>query len=135
MKSDLETVLYKCSITGIIFMIPVALFYHYIWKPYIDLPCVMDFFFGIYCPGCGGTRAVKALLGGKVFLSLWYHPLVLYFAIIWGGFMITHTLERCGIKKIKGWKFHNWYLYGAVIILAVNCIGKNILRICFQICM
>lgn len=96
-------------------------------------PCLFDTFLGIYCPGCGGTRAVAALLHGHFLKALWYHPLVPYTAVLYGGFMGSHALNRLGLKKIRGWRFHNWYLYTAVGIIAVNFVVKNVLRICFGI--
>lgn len=134
-ERSLETTLYLASWIGTLILIPVSLFYRYVWIPKIHLPCVLDTFFGIYCPGCGGTRAVGALLHGHLILSLWYHPLVLYTAVIWGGFMITQTLEKLKVPHIKGWRFHNWYLYGAMALLFGNCVLKNVLRLCFHICM
>ncbi len=127
--------MYLAGWAGVIFLIPAALFYHYVWLDKIHLPCVLNAFFGIYCPGCGGTRAVEALLHGHILLSLWYHPLVLYTAVLGGGFMITQTLARLKVPHIKGWRFHDWYLYGAAGILFGNCILKNVLRLCFHICM
>ncbi|MBQ2106068.1 MAG: DUF2752 domain-containing protein, partial [Lachnospiraceae bacterium] len=29
-----------------------------------QMPCVVQELTGLYCPGCGGTRALKALLKG-----------------------------------------------------------------------
>ena len=98
-------------------------------------PCVLYYFFGIYCPGCGGTRAVKALLNGEVLQSLWYHPLVLYSLILYAGFMLTNTLEKLRVKGVRGWRFHSWYLYGALGILGMNFLVKNILLLCFHITM
>lgn len=99
------------------------------------IPCLFSAFLGIYCPGCGGTRAVEALFHGHFLLSLWYHPLVPYTAVIYCGFMLSHILNKLGVKKIHGWKFHNWYLYAAVGIIVVNFLVKNVLRICFGITM
>lgn len=97
------------------------------------IPCVLHELLGIYCPGCGGTRAIISLLHGDIIHSLWYHPMVLYGAVIFGGFMLSHTLAKLHVPKIKGWRFHNWYLYGAIILVAANCLLKNILKICFAI--
>lgn len=44
--------------------------------------CIVYRLFGIYCPGCGGTRALSALLQGHFLVSAWYHPLVIYTIII-----------------------------------------------------
>ncbi|MCI9535933.1 MAG: DUF2752 domain-containing protein [Lachnospiraceae bacterium] len=44
----------------------------------LHLPCLFRAMTGLYCPGCGGTRAVQYLLQGRLLLSLRYHPLVLY---------------------------------------------------------
>lgn len=97
--------------------------------------CIFSNLFGIYCPGCGGTRALGALLHGRLLLSVWYHPLVPYIAAIYLGFMGSQGLHRLGWKKVRGWKFHNWYLWVGVVLICVNFIVKNILRLGFGILM
>ncbi len=94
--------------------------------------CMFLQVFGFYCPGCGGTRAVQALFVGNILKSLWYHPLVLYTLVIFGGFMLTQTLKRLHVRGIKGWKVHGWHFYGAAILLSANWILKNILLIFFH---
>ena len=95
--------------------------------------CVVYRLFGIYCPGCGGTRAVSALLTGHPLLATWYHPLVTYTVVIFGGFMLSQTLARLHIGRIKGWRFHEWHLYAAVGIMIGNFILKNISLLKFHI--
>lgn len=106
----------------------IALYFGVILKRFKMPPCVFSSWLRIYCPGCGGTRAVDALLHGHVLESVWYHPLVLYTVIIFGGFMLTQGLERLGVRWVRGWKYHNWHLYGAVIVLVCNFLVKNLLR-------
>lgn len=106
----------------------VALYFGVILKRFKMPSCVFSSWLRIYCPGCGGTRAVEALLHGHVLESVWYHPLVLYTVIVFGGFMLTQGLERLGVKWVRGWKYHNWHLYGAVIVLVCNFLVKNLLR-------
>ena len=96
-------------------------------------PCMFLKLLGIYCPGCGGTRAVIAFLKGDFLMSLWYHPLVMYSVVLFGAFMISQTLERIGVPRVRGMKFYPWQLYGAVVIIVVNLIVKNILLLMFQI--
>ena len=58
------------------------LLYKLLPLPYDKLmvPCIFYSAFGLYCPGCGGTRAVSALLHGQILTSFICHPLVLYTA-------------------------------------------------------
>lgn len=49
---------------------------------------------GLYCPGCGGTRAVKSLLRGDLIRSFLYHPFVVYFAISYSIFMIYEFCKK-----------------------------------------
>lgn len=55
-----------------------------------------DFFSktGLYCPGCGGTRAVKSLLRGDFIRSFLYHPFVPYCAIMYIVFMLYEFLKK-----------------------------------------
>lgn len=135
-EKDLEDVLYKVGWLVLLLGSICVFLYLKIIIPYFPAyPCVAYKLWGFYCPGCGGTRAMEALFQGRLLDSLWYHPLVIYGAVIFGGFMLTHTLERVHVPKMKGWKFHDWYLYGALILLIINFVGKNILLKCFHITM
>lgn len=130
----LESQLYSIGLIFLLLGGILTLLYYTVLLPHFSLPpCIWLEIFGIYCPGCGGTRAVWALFHGHFLQALWLHPLVPYGTVIFGGFMLSHTLERLRVPRIRGWRFHNWYLYAAVIILIVNVIGKNILKAYFQI--
>ena len=97
-------------------------------RPFL-LPCVLRTFLGIYCPGCGGTRALEYLLQGQLLKSLYYHPIVLYGAVICGWYWITHTLKHLTKGRIKGMRYRNLYAYLAAVILAINFIWKNFMLI------
>ncbi|MCM1540093.1 MAG: DUF2752 domain-containing protein [Blautia sp.] len=125
----MEDSLFKAGLAALAVGIPaVALYYGVILERFRMPPCVLDTYLHIYCPGCGGTRAVGALLQGNILESVWYHPIVLYTVIIFGGFMLTQSLERLGVKHIRGWKYHDWHLYGALVVVACNFLMKNLLR-------
>lgn len=66
------------------------------------IPCLFYRATGIYCPGCGGTRAVKYLLEGKLLKSLWYHPLVGY-VVLTVGFEIGKRLIFKRKRKNEPW--------------------------------
>lgn len=97
--------------------------------------CMFWKFWGIYCPGCGGTRAVLALLRGDFLLSAWYHPMVMYAVLMYAWFMLSHTLEKLHVPLIKGMKFEVWIMYGMLVVLVLNCILKNVLKFGFGILM
>ncbi len=47
-----------------------------------SMPCIIHDVLHIYCPGCGGTRAIFALLNGHVLESLYYNPAVVLGLVI-----------------------------------------------------
>ena len=59
--------------------------------PAFRIPCLFQLMTGLYCPGCGGTRAVKALLAGHPVLSFLYHPLVLCTAVTAAVFAVRRA--------------------------------------------
>lgn len=96
--------------------------------------CFWEQKFGFYCPGCGGTRAVKALISGHPIVSLWYHPLVLYSVVIFSAFMLSQAFARLSRFRFgRGLRFHNWYLYTALGILIGNWVLRNVLRMVCRI--
>ncbi len=95
--------------------------------------CFLYSYFGIYCPGCGGTRAVMALLEGRIWDSIYYHPIVVYTAIIYLVFMIPQTIHYISRGKIKGIRFRYWFLYGALVVIIINFLVKNIFKFIYGI--
>lgn len=88
-------------------------------------PCVFQLLTGLYCPGCGGTRALKYLLHGDIRKSLQYHPLVCYMAAVllvevlsWGLAKIFHN-PKLHIGRYDG------FVYLGIGIILVNWIWKN----------
>lgn len=90
-------------------------------------PCLLHALSGYYCPGCGGTRAVKFLLQGQLLKSFCYHPIVLYAVVLGGWFMISQTIERVSRGKIRiGLHFREIYMWLALTIIIINCLVKNL---------
>ena len=96
--------------------------------------CVFKRTVGLYCPGCGGTRAVKALLSGHPLLSLYAHPAVLYYAVLYVVFMIRMfcSLHFSGVTGFPGFlsrpvsekRIVNLIIAGIILIFA-QWIVKN----------
>lgn len=131
---ELEEQLYIIGLFALTFGGIGVLLYMFVLLPNVEMPpCALYGMFGIYCPGCGGTRAVDAMLHGHFLRSLWYHPLVLYTIVIFGTFMVTQTMERLKLFRVRGLKFRVWHMVAALVIMIVNCVVKNILLLCFHI--
>lgn len=80
---------------------------------------------GYYCPGCGGTRAVVALLHLHILQSLRCHPLVLYTTVILGTFWIGKTLEIAIGRERHRMRLKPVYLYIALALVLIQWIIKN----------
>lgn len=92
-------------------------------------PCVIHWFTGYYCPGCGGTRACMELLQGHVAKAFLAHPVVVYGAGVYLWFMISHTAEKLSGGKWRiGMKYTDGYLYAAAGIIAAQWILKNVVK-------
>ena len=100
-------------------------------------PCYFHQLTGLYCPGCGGTRAWIALLHGHFLHSLVYHPVVLYGTFVYLVYVLSNL--RALLPHMhhtrSGMAFRNIYLYLAVILILGNWILKNILLCAFHLAM
>lgn len=125
MDNCTEQIMYKTGWLLLPLTAGVLLIYKYL--PLTDLPCMLLYSTGIYCPGCGGTRAVWELLQGNILKSLYYHPFVPYCALLYGWFMISHTADRLSHRRFSiGLKFRNAYLYVGLGIILLNWSLRNL---------
>ena len=95
--------------------------------PHWDTPCPVYALSGFYCPGCGGQRAVKALLRLKIAESLRCHPLVLPLFLYYLLYMGSHAANRLSRGRTAALKFKNWHLYFFLVLLLLQWIVKNVL--------
>lgn len=101
-----------------------AVFYLTGWK-IPEYPCVMRSMLGLYCPGCGGTRAVFFLLHGQIGKSLFYNPVVCYAVGFLLLYMTSQTMMRYTKIKVSALHFRMLYCYIGVAILVGNFLWKN----------
>ena len=125
-KKNLE---YKCVF--IISMLVFCLFLFYIMylNKFIVIPkCFFYKKFGIYCLGCGATRAVYSLSSGDILKSIYYNPIILYLLVVDSGYLITEGISI--VLKCKN-KFYikniNFYIYIGFLILILNWIIKMVM--------
>lgn len=113
---------YICIFIGTLIIIFLATFYIIYLDKFIKIPeCAVYKTFGIYCPGCGATRAVYSLYHGKILKSIYYNSIILYLVVIDFWYLITEGIAKILKKENKFFiKNIKIYLYLALIILAIN---------------
>lgn len=97
-------------------------------------PCLFHLATGYYCPGCGGTRAIAALLHGQLFRSFLYHPVVLYGAFLLFRVLISSTLEFAKSGHFSGtWsgKLKKYDLFWILFLTITHFLLLNALKAFF----
>ena len=128
-KKSYNDYIYISLLIAIIILIIAYIIYVLIGKPPI-FNCLIYEKYGIYCPGCGCTRAFISLIHGKLITSIYYNPTVLYTVIVLGIYIFSNTIAK--IFKIENLKFimkyNPIYIYIGIFILLGTCIIKNIVK-------
>lgn len=96
-----------------------------ILRALLHAPCVFHLLTGLYCPGCGGTRAVRYLLKGQLGNSVQYHPLILYMAVIVLAEFVSAGLTKVTGKSKRHLGCEKLLIAIAVGIVLVNWFWKN----------
>lgn len=79
---------------------------------------------GLPCPGCGGTRSLRTLLGGRILKSLYYYPPLLYGVIIYIAFMLRcFAYRHFGIFNARDGIIVN-YIYIGIALIIIQWIVK-----------
>lgn len=112
-----------------------AVFLHIIGREGIGAfpPCVFRNATGLFCPGCGGTRAIYYFVRGEIIKSFFFHPFVPYTVIVYILFMcVMYYRKHYGKKEYKAIRLER-YIYVGIAILLLQCILKEILLVFFRI--
>lgn len=136
MHTDENKVLYHIGLAILILTVLIVSLIYIFPINYQRLlpPCLFLKLTGIYCPGCGGTRSVQALLHGSILSSLRYNPIVFYGFIVYFWFMLSNTIETLSKHKIKiGMKYRDIYFWIGLGIVLVYCVFRNILLVVYKI--
>jgi hypothetical protein len=87
----------------------------------------------IYCPACGGTRALIAFSHGAFGRALYYNPAVpiTFFSV--GGYLVSQTIWRLRGRKGMTLHYSNRWLWVMLVVLLGNCLIRNVLWLGFHI--
>lgn len=130
-KKPEKIIFFAFSFLCLVF-IGFLLFYHIkditFYEP--DGGCAMKLIFHLYCPGCGGTRAIDAFLHGQLLKSFLYNPVILYLACYFLSYYVPATLRIAGVWKhrING-MIYVYILIGLLAVIILHFIGRNLLLV------
>ena len=96
-----------------------------------NYPCVFNKVTHLCCPGCGGTRAIRALLRGEILTSLYDYPPLLYGLVVYVIFMTRCFLYvHFGVKKSRDGAVVK-YIYIFIALMILQWIVKLVAQLCF----
>ena len=130
---NIDDYIYTSLIISCIVLCLIAYFYYQFFNNYSISRCYIFEHFGIYCPGCGCTRAFESFLHLDILHSVYYNPAVFYTILMLSIYLITQTIQRLLKQSTYIMPYSNLYLYIGIAILLINCIIRNILLLAFQI--
>ncbi len=134
-KKSTEQTLYRLGLAAILVVAAAYFIFRYF---HISLSgplfaCPIHTLTGLFCPGCGGTRATALLFSGRIPGSIVCHPFVLYGLAVFCVFMGSHTLEIFTRGKIQGVTYRHIYIKIAVVLLILNVLVKNLAWLLFRV--
>lgn len=102
-------------------------------KKLLFAECYIRTHFGIYCPGCGGTRAFLAIIHGHIIRSLQYNPIILLLII---DIILMKALNIIDKKNPNGRKILDYKIKYNVMLLilwVIYFIVRNYLLIIMNV--
>lgn len=97
------------------------------------LECLFKVKYGLYCPGCGGTRSVIALLHGNLMRSLYLNPLPAMLILDVISLFMCYIYERVTKKKYSTATFRLVFNIGILFVVIAFTIVRNVLLVSYGI--
>lgn len=83
--------------------------------------CVFKQATGLDCPGCGTTRALHAMLHGRIGEAFRFNPMLFALMIV-GGFAAPSVLRGQSPRFL----YARWFGWGSFVMLTGWWVGRNI---------
>lgn len=132
---EVDDIFYKLGL-GALFAFAAAVLLYVITGVnilYLKYPCVFYNVTGLYCPGCGGIRSVRALLRGELWQSFIDYPPLIYGIVVYAEFMV-----RCFLRRHFKGQFGPDedgkilpFVYAGIILMFVQWAAKLVAQIGF----
>lgn len=94
------------------------------WVGTLFGPCLFHELTGYHCPGCGNTRALRALINLHPIISLRNNPAMILLSLIGAGYYAELAADVCG-KKIKLVPRNLYFWVGLLTVMTIFYIVRN----------
>ncbi|MEC4115107.1 DUF2752 domain-containing protein [Myroides pelagicus] len=116
----------------VLYSLPVmVLYYYYAFFGLEDntgVVCIIHEQIGWLCPGCGGQRALNAMLHGEFIEAFHYNQLIYMYisliAFLYIAFVEVYILNNRRFKRSI--YLPHWFVYALVAIVIVFVIARNL---------
>lgn len=95
----------------------------------LSSPCFLDEQLHLYCPGCGGTRALFALMRFSLAESVLSNPIVLYLVFLFLYYYIGTTLAVLAKGRRIYFRPGYWMIWIGVLLIIWTGVLRNVLAI------
>ena len=97
----------------------------------LKYPCMFNKLTHLCCPGCGGTRAFRALLNGEILKSLYDYPPLIYGVVVYVVFMVRCFLYvHFGVRKSRDGAVVK-YMYVFLVLMLIQWVVKLVAQLAF----
>jgi hypothetical protein len=111
-----------CGLPAAVIFVCVLL-YTGLW----NVPCVFLKMTGLYCPGCGTGRALKAFVHGRIGEAFRYNSMLFILGIPFGGILFHEYLRFVFPKmRLRPVYLAGWIGNGTLIVIVLYWIFRNI---------
>ena len=90
------------------------------------IPCPIYTIFHVYCPGCGVTRMLGALLKGNFYQAFRYNPLVFMLLPFIIFYIVDLIHSKITKKELYTNRVNNKVYYVLIVILLIYGLLRNI---------
>lgn len=130
---EMDRLIYEIGLVALGIVIAAVLLYCITGFSVLDLsyPCFFNRITHLPCPGCGGTRALRALIVGDFVKSIYYYMPLSYVIVVYVIFMVRCVLHKYfGVRKSTDGTIVK-YIYLFIALMLLQWIVKLVAQLAF----
>jgi hypothetical protein len=93
----------------------------------VYLPCPFHQFTGLFCPGCGSTRATHHLLHGRLGTAFGYNPLLVVALpfVVYGVAQSARRWVRAEVPPPAS-RRQGWWVWALLVVVLAFAVARNL---------